>query len=116
MIQNKKTAIVAFTKTTISILMILIFAISSSNAQEKEKTKKVKSTENKPVSNTFFSGIFLENQTYIMNDAKAIELVINHVNILRTSTNRLPLIELHSSIIIRLTVYFSRFIYSANRL
>jgi len=36
------------------------------------------STKNVPVSNTFNSGIFLENQTYITNYPKSFELVINH--------------------------------------
>ena len=73
MVQNRKSAIVVFLKNTISMLLLLILATGSLIAQETEKKK-----EDKPVTNTFFSGIFMENQTYIMNSAKAVEMVINH--------------------------------------
>ena len=72
MVQNRKSAIVFF-KNTISILLLSVLTTSAIKAQEAEKKK-----DDKPVVNAFFSGIFMENQTYLMNSAKAIEMVINH--------------------------------------
>jgi hypothetical protein len=51
--------------------MVILWGTSLSFSQD---TKK----DDKPVSNTFNSGTFLENQTYITNGKKVVEFVINH--------------------------------------
>jgi hypothetical protein len=53
--------------------MLLIFGINFLFGQD-SISKKV----DKSVDNTFNSGVFLENQTCVMNYAKSFELVINH--------------------------------------
>lgn len=73
MAQNRRSGIVVSIKKSMGILMLLTLTINTINAQDAEKKK-----DDKPVTNTFFSGTFMENQTYLMNSAKAIELVINH--------------------------------------
>jgi len=55
-------------------LLILLFGVNASFGQDSTKVKE----PNKPVSETFNSGTFLENQTFMTNPAKSIELIINH--------------------------------------
>ena len=71
---TQEKSITKFIINCISIIMIVILWNSFSFGQD--TTKKAK--DNKPVSNTFNSGIFLENQTYITNGANVFECVINH--------------------------------------
>ena len=57
-----------------AVATIVISGNNISFAQDANQAAK----DDKPVSNTFNSGIFLENQTYMTNGAKVIECVINH--------------------------------------
>lgn len=58
-------------RSCIAAAMVVFIGTSPSFGQE---TKK----DDKPVSNTFFSGTFLENQTYITNGKNVWEFIINH--------------------------------------
>ena len=68
----KKKSIGAIMLNFIPIVLFVIIGNSFSFGQD-AKTK-----DDKPVSNTFNSGIFLENQTYMTNGANVFECVINH--------------------------------------
>jgi len=58
-------------KKFVILIVLALFIINFAFAQDA-------SNENKPVSGTYNSGIFLENQTVLMYPAKTIEFVINH--------------------------------------
>ena len=74
MINITKTNLNKYLKSLISTLFITLFVTSVSYGQDSTDVKE----PNEAVSETFNTGIFLENQTYITNPAKSIELVINH--------------------------------------
>ncbi len=71
MITIKKTTHHILIKYFTSFVFIAIFATSFLFAQETPEP-------NKPVTGTYNSGIFLENQTVLMYPAKTLEFVINH--------------------------------------
>ena len=59
----------------IRIVSIAFFTVIAANLSYAQDSK---TEENKPVSGTYNSGIFMENQTVLMYPAKTIEFVINH--------------------------------------
>jgi len=69
MIIRKKT-ILSLMSNCIAATMIIFLGTTNLIAQENK--------DDNPVGNTFSSGIFLENQTYITNGKKVLEFVINH--------------------------------------
>jgi hypothetical protein len=72
MITNNKKLQNLYLYRIASILFILFFSTSVLIAQETTKEP------NTPVTGTYNSGIFLENQTVLMYPAKTFEIVINH--------------------------------------
>jgi len=73
MLKNIKSVLVICFKSAIIFIMFLILTTNFLQAQD-TLPKKV----DKPVYNTFNSGVFMENVTYLCNSAKTIENVINH--------------------------------------
>ena len=74
MITLKKTMLITHLNRFALILLVSIFTSTVSFGQD-TITKK---TPNEPVTDTYNTGTFLENQTCITNPAKTIELIINH--------------------------------------
>ena len=74
MITIKKTALSLIINRFVLSLLLAFITTSLVIGQGSTPVKEV----NKPVSGTYNSGTFLENQTVITNSAKCFELVINH--------------------------------------
>ncbi len=67
---TKKTDFSLIQKHLVLAILFVFWGVNISFGQD--------STQNEPVFNTFSSGTFLENQTYVTNYPKSIEFVINH--------------------------------------